>query len=56
MRSGKFLGIRIQKHSDNKFLLTQPGLINKVIKTTKMEDCNTVQTPATVDALSSDKD
>jgi hypothetical protein len=29
---GDFLGIRIEKHKNNSFLLTQTGLIAKVIK------------------------
>jgi hypothetical protein len=43
---GDFLGIRIEKQKGNSFLLTQTGLIEKVIKAGGMEDCNKVATPA----------
>ena len=53
---GDFLGIRIEKVGGNKFLLTQPGLIKKVLKATGMIDCNTILTPASTTPLGSDKD
>ena len=43
---GDFLGIHIEKTGSWKFLLTQTGLISKVIKEARMEDCNPVKTPA----------
>jgi hypothetical protein len=43
---GDFLGIRIEKQKVNAFLLTQTGLIEKVIKAGGMEDCNKCATPA----------
>jgi hypothetical protein len=42
---GDFLGIRIEKQKGNSFILTQTGLIEKVIKAGGMEDCNKVATP-----------
>ena len=52
---GDFLGIRIAKCGD-RFLLTQPGLIRKVLKATDLEDCNSTTTPATTVPLGLDKD
>ena len=43
---GDFLGIHIEKAGPRKFILTQIGLISKIIKEAKMEDCNPVKTPA----------
>ena len=43
---GNFLGIKIEKQAGSAFLLTQTGLIDKVIKATGMDDCNSVATPA----------
>ena len=51
---GDFLGIRIEKIGDSKFHLTQIGLINKVLETTNMTDCNLCPTPASVVPLRSD--
>jgi Reverse transcriptase (RNA-dependent DNA polymerase) len=51
-----FLGIQIKKTGPNEFLLTQTGLIDKVLETTKMTHCNGCDTPATVDPLHADKD
>lgn len=51
-----FLGIQIKKTGENEFLLTQTGLIDKVLAVTKMADCNGCDTPATVDPLHTDKD
>lgn len=51
-----FLGIQIKKTGPNEFLLTQTGLINKVLNATKMSRCNGCDTPATVDPLHADKD
>ena len=52
---GDFLGIRIKKTGHQEFLLSQPGLIEKVIKEAQMEDCNTVGTPAITTALGKDE-
>jgi hypothetical protein len=51
-----FLGIQIKKTGPNEFLLTQTGLIDKVLEVTKMSHCNGCDTPATVDPLHADKD
>ena len=51
-----FLGIQIKKTGPNEFLLTQTGLIDKVLEATKMTHCNGCDTPATVDPLHADKD
>ena len=53
---GDFLGIRIEKLGSCKFNLTQTGLINKVLKASNMETCNSVVTLAFTTALGSDKD
>ena len=37
---GAFLGIQIEKTGTNQFLLTQTGLIDKVLHTTGMAECN----------------
>jgi hypothetical protein len=37
---GDFLGIRIAKEGEITFLPTQAGLIDKVLKTAELEDCN----------------
>ena len=42
----RYLGIDIKRNSD-KFLLSQPQLIQKIIKATGMQHCNTNATPAT---------
>jgi hypothetical protein len=43
---GDFLSIRIAKQKDGTFLLTQTGLILKVIDAAGMNTCNKVSTPA----------
>ena len=53
---GDFLGIRIEKKGNRRFKLSQPGLINKVIKTSNMEDCNPTRTPALTTPLGSDQE
>jgi hypothetical protein len=53
---GDFLGIRIQKNGENKFHMTQTGLIDKVLAVTGMENCNPVSTPASREAIGSDRD
>ena len=42
----EFLGIQIDKQPDGSLLLTQKGLIKKILETAKMEDCITKDTPA----------
>ena len=51
-----FLGIQIEKTGSNEFLLTQTGLIDKVLAVTNMTDCNGCDTPATIDPLHADKE
>ena len=53
---GDFLGIRIEKLGPHKFNLTQTGLINKVLKASDMETCNSVETPVFTTALGSNKE
>ena len=53
---GDFLGIRIKKTGPNQFNLTQPGLIDKVIKTAGMDDSKSVPTPSSTTNLGIDKD
>lgn len=51
-----FLGIHFDRDSANgRIKLTQEGLINKVLKTTGLENCNADRTPATTEPLGSDK-
>ena len=52
---GDFLGIRIEKGANNSFVLTQSGLINKVLKEASMTDCNSSPTPANTTPLHLDK-
>ena len=52
---GDFLGIRIEKMGDQHFLLSQPGLINKVLKEAVMQDASTAPTPAVVQSLGKDE-
>ena len=52
---GDFLGIRIEKTGIKQFTLSQTGLINKVLKTTKMESCNSCVTPCSLTALGKDE-
>ena len=54
---GDFLGIRIERGSQGNFELTQTGLIDKVLKESKMSDSkSTVKTPASTTPLGIDKD
>ena len=53
---GDFLGIRIEKVGPTKFLLTQTGLIAKVLKEAAMEDCNSARTPCSTTPLGKDED
>jgi hypothetical protein len=43
---GDFIGIRIEQQKDNALLLTQTGLIEKMINAGGMEDYNKCATPA----------
>ena len=52
-----FLGIQIEKTGSNEFLLTQTGLIDKVLAAANLTDCNGCDTPATIgEPLHADKD
>ena len=53
---GDFLGIRIEKSQAKKFTLTQSGLINKVLKETEMETCNSAKTPSSPVPLGKDEE
>ena len=53
---GDFLGIRITKTGPNSFNLTQPGLIQKVLKTSQMEESHPTRTPAMTTPLGKDTD
>ena len=41
-----FLGIKFERGNDGTFTMTQPGLIDKIIKATGLENCNPNGTPA----------
>ena len=51
-----FLGIQITKLTPHKFQLTQPGLIDKILSTMNLTDCNGCDTPAATSPLHADKD
>ena len=51
-----FSGTRIEKSKRNSFTLSQTGFIDKVLKTSKMEDANTCITPAVLTPLYADKE
>ena len=53
---GNFLGIRIEKSTSNMFTLTQTGIINKVLKVSDMDTCNTTNNPCYPVALGKDED
>ena len=46
-----FLGIKIEQRQQDEFYLSQPGLINKVLKASGMEDCNPNITRTTLGQL-----
>ena len=50
----EYLGIQFDKNSDGTVLMSQPGLINKIIMTMGMEMCNPNKTPATKVPLGKD--
>jgi hypothetical protein len=51
-----FLGIRIQKQGDGKFILTQTGLIEKTLKAAGMEDAHRIFAPASTTHIGADRD
>ena len=51
-----FLGINIKQKGLNAFDLSQPGLIDKVLKAAGMDECNQNATPSTLNPLGPDKD
>ena len=52
-----YLGIKFEENPDEgSFTLTQPGLIEKIITTTCMQDCKQNRTPAVKEALAKDPD
>ena len=52
----EFLGIKFKTHADGTIECTQRGLIQKVLKTAGMVDCNPNATPALQAALGADED
>ena len=50
-----FLGIKIEKTTDGKFNLTQPGLIEKVLAASGMIDSNSNSTPSVLEPLGPDE-
>jgi hypothetical protein len=53
---GGYLAIRIEKQKGNAFILTQTGLIEKVIKAGGMEDCNKCANQAETTPMGADID
>jgi hypothetical protein len=51
-----FLGMQIKRLTSNKFQLTQPGLIDKILTTMNLENCNGCDTPATTSPIHVDQD
>ena len=51
----EYLGINYDWKDDNTLEMTQQGLIQKIIETTGMKDCNSNRTPCTKEGLSSDE-
>jgi hypothetical protein len=49
-----FLGIQIKRLTSNKFQLTQPGLIDKILTTMNLENCNGCDTPAATSPIHAD--
>ena len=53
----EYLGIKFERdNSNNTIKMTQPGLIDKIIKSTGMEECNPNRVPCTQVGLGSDPD
>ena len=48
------LGVGTEHREDRTACMTQKGLIEKIIATTKMKECNANKTPALLTALGSD--
>ena len=48
------MGIHIEKAGSNKFILTQTGLISKIIKEAGMMGCNPAKTPCVTTPLGKD--
>ena len=53
---GYFLRIRIEKGPNTSFMLSQTGLIDKVLKASGMIDCNTSPTPAATTTIGIDSE
>ncbi len=51
-----FLGVDVKPNGKGGYLMTQAGLIKKVLKTTKLEGCNRKATPANVAPLGTNED
>jgi hypothetical protein len=49
-----FLGINFKQVGPNKFVLTQTGLIKKILEAASMTDCHTKSTPASTTTLGTD--
>ena len=52
----EFLGIKLRRSEDGSFTLTQPGLIEKIVKATGLEQCNSNHVPAAPKTLGIDPD
>ena len=52
----EYLGIQYTKHDDGSILMNQPGLIQKIMDTTQLINCNPNQTPNTKEVLPMDPD
>ena len=52
----EFLGIEFEVRPDGTHVMTQRGLIKKVLSAARMEDCNPNSTPASQTPLGADKD
>ena len=51
-----FIGIKIKQKGLNKYYLSQPGLIDKILTAAGMQDYNPNNTSSTLDPLGLDKD
>jgi hypothetical protein len=51
-----FLEIQIKRLTSNKFHLTQPGLIDRILTTMNLENCNGCDTPAFMSPIRADQD
>ena len=50
----RFLGIQIDELEDGSLFLTQTALIDRILRTCFMQDCNAKDTPASSTALGTD--